>query len=429
MNEMEEIGQSFTALLSAALSVARLQMQQVAQRAEEARRRGEEAARAAANKLYADREVAAVQWQRVNLTQWFRQSPNEVAEVWASAATWAEHDPRAREAFDSLNLHLDRLGVHEPLVAQAMREAKDYTGLAELLRQGADQAYGGVRPQPPAPEQATDQAGQPVGPSPEQLRGWERLNPLAGFDTAQQAADAFAQAVVWAPHDPEAAGAAHTLDTALTQRGAEIPTTPETWPAAAKRRNQAVADLLEQGRLNAVAHAVTQNQLPADWAAITDRYQLDPDAELANIYAYLLEAREHYPAYYEALWEAAGEHAPELPRWFAENPHLAYQAHQSIDPPDPAAGPDNVRDSDPSAASAAEAAEQTAAVANGAASTQARPPSIYGKASSAVARLAGLGFTNSTQTAVRASGKHRRPTPSRRARRTAQIAQTEQSRG
>jgi hypothetical protein len=146
MSEINEIGQGFgrasAAVLSAALITARLAMQRRAERAEQARVAGERQQAEAARQLQAERAMAAVQWERVNLAGWFRSEPEAVAQVWASAATWAPFDERAAEAFDSLNTHLDRLGDHSAEVAQAMREAGDYEGLAVLLARGAAEAHG-----------------------------------------------------------------------------------------------------------------------------------------------------------------------------------------------------------------------------------------------------------------------------------------------
>lgn len=144
MSEIDEIGQALgrtgAAVLSAALITARIAMQRRAELADKARREGELRQQQVARQLNADRELAAVSWQRLNVRQWFRESPREVAQVWASAAVWAPHDPRALEAFESLNSQLDRLGTVEPDVSAAMRESGDYEGLAVLLARGAAEA-------------------------------------------------------------------------------------------------------------------------------------------------------------------------------------------------------------------------------------------------------------------------------------------------
>jgi len=173
MSEIDEIGQALgrsgAAILSAALITARIAMQRRAELADNARRQGEARQQQVARQLHADRELAAVQWQRLNVRQWFRESPQEVAQVWASAAVWAPHDARALEAFESLNSQLDRLGTVEPDVSAGMREAGDYEGLAALLARGAAEA-GSEAEQRAArerdsDERDTDEQGQVAEPS------------------------------------------------------------------------------------------------------------------------------------------------------------------------------------------------------------------------------------------------------------------------
>lgn len=144
MSEIDEIGHSVTraaaAVLSAALITARLVMQRRAELAEQARRGGERRQRQVAARLHAERELAAVAWQRVNLHGWMGKAPREVAEVWASAASWAPYDDRAREALESLNSAAERLGALPAEAVAAMSEAADYEGLAVLLARGAGEA-------------------------------------------------------------------------------------------------------------------------------------------------------------------------------------------------------------------------------------------------------------------------------------------------
>jgi hypothetical protein len=227
MSEIDEIGQTLgrtaAAVLSAALLTARIAMQRRAEQAEQAGRAGEERQRDVARRLHADRETAAIQWDRVNIRAWFRERPGEVADVWASAAVWAAQDPRAREAFDSLNSQLGDLGV-SPEVAQAMREASDYEGLAELLKRGAQEARGEyTRQQQAAKGQnvAGEDPGTAQGTAP--ARGGEAGQEAVSSDLAARLADYYHQ------HPEEAVRAVNTM---IGRLGAESPEMIEVLRAA-----------------------------------------------------------------------------------------------------------------------------------------------------------------------------------------------------
>jgi hypothetical protein len=447
MSEGEEIGEigralgaTGAAMLSAALVTARIAMQRRAQRAEEALRADQRRQQEIGRELHAERQLAAVQWERVNLRQWFRQSPQEVARVWADAATWAEQDPRAQEAFDSLNLHLDHLGVHDPEIAQAMREAKDYEGLAQLLKQGADEAYGritGQSPQQQAPAEATA----------EQVAGWQRLNPVAQFDSPEQAAELWANTAAWKQFDPDAREALESLNVDLRRHRVEVPEVtdvisdigqagalsqllergakataaadPSETAAQAPNADQ-VRDTAQPDAANPAVAQAEQQPMPPDWDRFREWCEQGPGAreeaaEELRRTRWLEETERVEPAVYAAWQQTAAEAGfPDTAAWFVNNIESAWQVCQTTQLA-PAS------ETTPPTHAAAQAGEHTATDTGqrptGQRHTQAAPTGVYNKAASAAALLAGKAFKTTAEATLN-GGQHRRqrPTSHRKAR-------------
>jgi hypothetical protein len=426
MSEVEEIGQAAgragSAVLSAALGVARELMRQRAEKAEQARRDGERRQIEIARQLHADRETAAVGWQRVNLRQWFRESPQEVARTWASAATWAPHDPRAREAFESLNLHLDRLGVHEPEVAQAMRDAGNYDGLAGLLKQGAEEARG------QAPTGAATQMPD------QDVAGWQRVTLAAQLqDSPQDVAQVWASAATWAPYDPAARETFESLNPQLARLGIEVPEVGEALAGASAASE--LGTLLEQG-----AEFQSAMEVAADWNAFLDTYNGRPYEQMwSALDTYLQQWEVAEPAYVEALRQAATNAGSEdLAAWYLSHPSEAYQLFRAR-VEQPAAVQDGVPTAEALAPMPRNERAQPVSVSEVSPVDPAeRRPQAHPRAAatqtyqngSAAAQLAGQGFATSTADAVRTGGgKHRqtRATTHRQSRQSR--SREEQGRG
>jgi hypothetical protein len=405
--EVDEIGQQLSrtgaVILSAALATARMVMQRRAERAEQARRADQQRQQDVARELHAERQLAAVQWERVNLRQWFRENPQEVAETWASAASWAEHDPRAKEAFESLNLHLDRLDTHGPEVRQAAFEANGYQGLAELLKQGADEAYGRLTGHSAANEPGAEAAN--AAPAEDAAR-WEQVGLGSRVDSVDQLGELWASTNVWADYDPRAAEAFESLTTELTRHNVAFPSADEVGPDPAK--SQALAELLDNG----AAQEAGLTGLGAQFVEFGASYIRDPASALARLDSHLEQIRTEHPEHFAALEDAAASAgADTLTTWYVNHLDDAYMLTR-----------------DYNAHGLAQAAESRSATTEsvGREGTdqrtvpQSTPGQIYQNGTRAP-WLAGLGFAKTTAASVgRGGGKHRRTrTPRAASRRVA----------
>lgn len=81
-------------------------------RARDAEHRSRGATELAAQRLRADRDLAAAVWSRAHSEHWLRDTASdELITVWANARAWAPHDPRAADAVTALGDHLTGAGV------------------------------------------------------------------------------------------------------------------------------------------------------------------------------------------------------------------------------------------------------------------------------------------------------------------------------
>lgn len=402
----QQLGRTGAAVLSAALVAARIAMQRRAERAEAARQADERRQQEAARELHAERQLAAVGWERVNLRQWFRENPQEVAETWASAATWAEQDPRAKEAFESLNLHLDHLGAHDPEVRRAAFEANGYRGLAGLLKQGADEAYSRLT----SPSAASKPDAEAVSAAPaEEAARWERVGVTRQFDSARQLGDLWAAANTWAPYDASAAETLASLNTTLARHNVRMPRADEVEPV----KSPALAQLLDNGATQAARHAGPEG----DFVRFGAWYIRDPANALASLNSYLTQVQTDQPGYYRALREAAGEAGADhnkLTTWFAQNLDVAYAASRDHFNPTPRATRGDAQQPTAAQASAQPSAQPSA--------PSSAPSSALGQIYQGGARaswLAGLSFPETTAASLGRGNKYRKTRTPRAARRVA----------
>jgi hypothetical protein len=132
------LSQTAAAALSVSLNLA-LQMQvQRAERARIALQESEIRQREAARRLAAERETAAVLWDRARDSDWIKRNPEQLAQAWASARSWESIDSRAAETRERLErLLLAAYGESHPL-AELGIQTNDFSTLADLLQRALD---------------------------------------------------------------------------------------------------------------------------------------------------------------------------------------------------------------------------------------------------------------------------------------------------
>lgn len=120
-------------LANLASNAAQLAVQMAARRAWESEHRSREDAAATAERLRADRELAAAVWARSRSRDWLRAAgPDELVTVWASARAWAPHDSRAAAAVAALTGRVADLGVDVDAATAAL-DAQDAGALSRML--------------------------------------------------------------------------------------------------------------------------------------------------------------------------------------------------------------------------------------------------------------------------------------------------------
>lgn len=141
-------------LVNVASHAAELAVQLAVRRSMQAERRSAAEGAAAADRLRADRELAAVVWARSRSRRWLAAAgPDELVTVWASARPWAQHDQRAARAVEAVGRRLADLGVDVGQATGAL-ERCDPADLGRLL--GPDHSAAGPGPAAGSGEMSAD---------------------------------------------------------------------------------------------------------------------------------------------------------------------------------------------------------------------------------------------------------------------------------
>lgn len=144
MDELSEANQSAlktaATVISAATSAAEVAVALAARRAESAADASAGRHRETVRQIEADRETAAVQWQRADDPQLWQGDPAELAQVWASARAWEGLDPRAAAAAAQFEQRLEQAGI--PLPDQSRARGSDELHALALLLQRAEDTSG-----------------------------------------------------------------------------------------------------------------------------------------------------------------------------------------------------------------------------------------------------------------------------------------------
>lgn len=120
-------------LVNVASHAAELAVQMAARRSMQAERRSAAEGAAAADRLRADRELAAAVWARSRSKRWLAAArPDELVTVWASARAWSPYDRRAARAVEAVGRRLADLGVDVDHTTSAL-DRQDLPDLGRLL--------------------------------------------------------------------------------------------------------------------------------------------------------------------------------------------------------------------------------------------------------------------------------------------------------